>query len=110
MAIDLGTLLLSVAGSGGIAGVITGVVAMPRSARSEIRDVNDKADGLRRDLTKCERNCTEALADAARARMETDDWRRRCTRLEEESDRYRLEADHWRARFDQAHQKGPPRD
>lgn len=90
------TLLVSVACSGAGAAVVTAVLAMPKSARSEMRD-------LRKDLTKCEGDCAEAKDEARRARIETDEWRRRVVRAEEEADRWRLEAEHWKKRWEDDH-------
>lgn len=90
---DVGTVLVSLAASGGAAAVITNLFSMPRSARGELNE-------MRRDLSKCEGDCIQAKDDALRARRESDSWRVRVERLEEELERYRLEADHWRKRWE----------
>ena len=90
---DFGTVLVSLAASGGAAAVITNVFSLPKSARSELRE-------MRKDLNKCEGDCAEAKDDAIRARRESDAWRVRFERLEEENERWRLEADYWRKRWE----------
>lgn len=90
---DIGTVLVSIAGSGGVAAIVTNMFSLPKSARSELRE-------MRKDLNKCEGDCAEARDDALRARRESDAWRVRVERLEDELERYRLEADHWRKRWE----------